>query len=415
MRRVVVTGLGAVTPLAIGAKETFSRLVSGECGIESLASDPSFAGLPSLVAGRVKGFDAAKWVPKQDNSKTTPFMHYAYASAQMALEDANWFPTGEKLRQRSGVCIGSGIGCLEEIASTAQAFAEKGFKKVSPHFVPRTLVNMAAGNVSIRYGFQGPNHSVATACATGAHAIGDAFRFIQYGDADVMLAGGTEASVTPLAVAGFCRAKSLVTKYNDTPHLSCRPFDADREGFVIGEGSAVLLLEEYEHARARGAKVYAEVRGYGLTGDANHITSPPDDGNGAARAMRRALETAGLEATDVDYINAHATSTPLGDLAETRAIKSVFTGNASNVAVSSTKGAMGHLLGAAGSAEALITVLAIHEDTLPHTLNLNTLGDEFTLNYVRGEAQRGKTIRAAISNSFGFGGTNAALCFSKVQ
>ncbi|KAJ3264630.1 Mitochondrial beta-keto-acyl synthase [Chytriomyces hyalinus] len=414
-RRVVVTGLGAVTPLGVGVKETWTRLVAGECGVVSVAGESGFEMMPSQVAGRVKGFDASQWVPKQDTSKTTPFMHYAYAAAQMALTDANWFPATDAQRHRSGVCVGSGIGCIDEIASTALSFHEKGLKRVSPFFVPRTLVNMAAGNLSIRHGFQGPNHSVSTACATGAHSIGDAFRFIQYGDADVMLAGGTEASITPLSFAGFCRAKSLVTKFNDRPEEACRPFDEDRDGFVMGEGAAVLLLEEFEHAKARGATMYAEVRGYGLTGDANHITSPPEDGNGAARAMKRALETAGMRPEDVDYVNAHATGTMLGDLAETRAIQSVF-GPDSKVAVSSTKGAVGHLLGAAGAVEALFTLLAVHHDIIPPTLNLNKLGPEFTLNYVRGkESLRGNPVRAAVSNSFGFGGTNASLVFSKVN
>ncbi|KAJ3011495.1 UNVERIFIED_CONTAM: Mitochondrial beta-keto-acyl synthase [Siphonaria sp. JEL0065] len=413
-RRVVVTGLGAVTPLGNTIGSSWQNLISGKCGIEAL-TEKGFEGLPSRVAGRIKGFDYKLAVPKSDWTKTVPFMHYAYAAAQQALEDANWFPTVEHLKHKTGVCIGSGIGCLDEIAETALSFQQKGYKKVSPYFVPKTLVNMAAGNISIRYGLMGPNHSVSTACATGAHSIGDAMRFIQYGDADVMLAGGTEASVSPLSVAGFCRAKSLATKYNDAPSEACRPFDANRDGFVIGEGAGIVVLEEYEHAKARGAKIYAEIRGYGLTGDANHITSPPDDGSGAARAMKRALEVGGLQPEEVDYINAHATSTDQGDLAETRAIKSVFK-EGSQVAVSSTKGATGHLLGAAGSVEAIFAILAVHKNIAPHTLNLNTLSpaEEFSLNYLRGQAQHGKEIRAALSNSFGFGGTNASLLFAKV-
>ncbi|KAJ3072555.1 Mitochondrial beta-keto-acyl synthase [Podochytrium sp. JEL0797] len=436
MRRVVVTGLGAITPLGNTLPATWTALIAGKCGIEAL-TDPDFAALPSRIAGRVKSFDYKLAVPKNDWSKTSPFMHYAYAAAHEALTDAAWFPEADKPRYRTGVCIGAGIGGIDEIATTALSFSEKGFRKVSPHFVPKTLVNMAAGNISIRYGFMGPNHSVSTACATGAHSIGDAMRFIQYGDADVMLAGGTEACVSPLSVAGFCRAKSLATKYNDNPEQSCRPFDAERDGFVIGEGAGVVVLEEYNHAIARGAKIYAEIRGYGLTGDANHITSPPDDGNGAARAMQRALEIAEMSPKDVDYINAHATSTPQGDLAETRAIKSVFSENP-EIAVSSTKGATGHLLGAAGSVEAIFAILAVHsvsqflnsaplidvgllilyyQNVLPATLNLTTLepASEFSLNYVRGQAQHGKTVRAAMSNSFGFGGTNASLLFSKIQ
>ncbi|KAI9343168.1 thiolase-like protein [Obelidium mucronatum] len=418
-RRVVITGLGAVTPLGATAGASWAGLVAGRCGIAALA-DPAFAALPSRVAGRVDAaFDFRAHVPKNDWQKTVPFMHYAYAAAHEALQDADWFPTAEHLRHKTGVCIGSGIGCLDEIAETAQNFAQKGYRKVSPYFVPKTLVNMAAGNVSIRYGFMGPNHSVSTACATGAHSIGDAMRFIQYGDADVMLAGGTEASVSPLAVAGFCRAKSLATKYNDTPSEACRPFDADRDGFVIGEGAGVLVLEEYEHAKARGAKIYAEIRGYGLTGDANHITSPPDNGSGAARAMKRAIEVGGMDIQDIDYINAHATSTDQGDLAETRAIKTVFgcpADGEESVAVSSTKGATGHLLGAAGSVEAIFTILAVYHDTIPHTLNLKTLDppEEFSLDYVRDQARTGQPVRAALSNSFGFGGTNASLLFAKL-
>ncbi|ORY35211.1 3-oxoacyl-synthase II [Rhizoclosmatium globosum] len=410
MRRVVVTGLGAVTPLGNTISQSWQALIGGKCGIGSL-SDEAFAGLPSRVAGQVKGFDHKSHVPKTDLTKTTPFMHFAYAAAHQALEDANWFPEDVKLKQRTGVCIGSGIGCLDEIAETARSFHEKGYKKVSPYFVPKTLVNMAAGNISIRYNFMGPNHAVSTACATGAHAIGDASRFIQHGDADVILAGGTESSITPLSLAGFCRAKSLATKYNDTPERSCRPFDAGRDGFVMGEGAGIVVLEEREHALARGARIYAELKGYGLTGDGFHITSPPDDGDGAGRAMLRALETGGMKPSDVDYVNAHATSTEQGDLAETRAIKRVF--GEHRVAVSSTKGATGHLLGAAGSVEAIFAILSVYHDIVPHTLNLETLAEEFTLNYIRGEAQRGKAVRAALSNSFGFGGTNASLLFAK--
>ncbi|KAJ3300897.1 hypothetical protein HDU76_005974 [Blyttiomyces sp. JEL0837] len=432
-RRVVVTGLGLVTPLGTGVSTAWNRLIQGASGVVSVANKvheetgASYKEIPSLVAGLVpKGsgegeFDAAKWVPKADNSKTTPFMHYAYSASQQALEDANWFPSSEADKLRTGVCIGSGIGCVDEVANSAITFASKGFRKIGPFFVPRILTNMAAGNISIRYGFMGPNHSVSTACATGAHSIGDAMRFIQYGDADVMLAGGTEASVSPLSMAGFARSKSLSTKFNDRPTEASRPFDKDRDGFVIGEGAGMVVLEEYEHAKRRGAKIYAELRGYGLTGDAHHITSPPDDGNGAARAMRRALEVGRLPLDQIDYINAHATGTELGDLVETRAIKSVFTGSLQDkIAVSSTKGAIGHLLGAAGSVEAIFTILAIHEDMLPPTLNLHAVEskEEFSLNYVPLTASSRKDaggVRGALTNSFVFGGTNASLCFAKVD
>ncbi|KAJ3344197.1 hypothetical protein HDU83_005304 [Entophlyctis luteolus] len=400
LRRVVVTGIGAVTPLADSAMATWRALLTGACGIVGL-DDPEFAGLPSRVAGRVQHPDRLRelYVPKSDLSKTTPFMHYAYAAAHQALEDADWLPNSDSMKHRTGVCVGSGIGCVEEIAATALSFSEKGYRKVAPHFVPRTLVNMAAGNISIRYGFKGPNHSVSTACATGAHSIGDAMRFIQYGDADVMVAGGTEASVSPLSVAGFCRSKSLATAFNDSPAKSCRPFDMQRDGFVIAEGAAVVVLEEYEHAKSRGAKIYAELVGYGLTGDASHITAPPADGNGAARAMQRALEVARLRPNDIDYVNAHATSTPLGDVAETRAIRSVFGSRA--VAVSSTKGATGHLLGAAGAVEAIFTILSVKENIVPFTLNLQDVGDDVeNLNFVK-DSPSIREVRAAMSNSFG--------------
>ncbi|KAJ3110402.1 hypothetical protein HDU96_006645 [Phlyctochytrium bullatum] len=440
-RRVVVTGLGLVTPLGTGVSASWTRLIAGQTGIVSLKgkvheeTGSRYDEMPSLVAGLVPRkttriesdaattdlaeFDLTQWVPKTDYSKTSPFMHFAYAATQQALDDAGWHPTAREELERTGVSIGSGIGCIDDIASTAITFASKGLRKVSPFFVPRTLVNMAAGNISIRHGFQGPNHAVSTACATGAHALGDAMRFIQYGDADVMVAGGTESSISPLAMSGFCKSKSLSTKFNDRPSEASRPFDTDRDGFVIGEGAGVVVLEELEHARRRGARIYAELSGYGLTGDANHITSPPDDGHGARRAMRRALEVARVAPEDVGYVNAHATSTSLGDAAEARSILSIF--KPGSVAVSSTKGAIGHLLGAAGAVEAIFTVLALHHNTLPATCNLATPdpGPISELDHVRGGTARvlpaGREIRAALTNSFGFGGTNASLCFTRVD
>ncbi|KAI9364342.1 thiolase-like protein [Zopfochytrium polystomum] len=466
-RRVVVTGLGLVTPLATGVAATWSRLIAGRSGVVSLlagsaaaadgptaatatatatttsATPPQndderaeYALLPSQIAGRVRrgknaanaDFDVEAWVPKADMSKTSEFMHFAYAAAQQALEDADWFPKDERSRSRTGVCVGSGIGSIEEVADMSFRLYSKGYKKVGPFTIPRMLCNMAAGNISIRYGLRGPNHAVSTACATGAHAIGDAMRFIQYGDADVVVAGGTEASICPAGIAGFCRAKSLSTAFNDRPEEASRPFDRDRDGFVMGEGAGIMILEDYEHAKARGAKIYAEIRGYGLTGDGHHITSPPEDGNGAARAMTRALETAGMLPSDIGYVNAHATSTGLGDIAETKAILSVFGDDAYNLSVSSVKSSIGHLLGAAGSVEAICTVLALYHNILPPTLNLHNVdprllelfpGDGRSIDFVplraRDLGAEGRALRAVLTNSFGFGGTNASLVFARAD
>ncbi|KAF9289145.1 Mitochondrial beta-keto-acyl synthase [Mortierella antarctica] len=430
VRRVVVTGLGLVTPLGIGVEQSWSRLISGECGVVSLKDLPSpnglpgFETLPSQVGAIVKrtggkelgGFDSTEWLERGDEKRMAMFTQYAIAAARMAIKDAQWENTTEDEKERTGVCLGSGIGSLDDMASTTLAYAENGYKKMSPMFVPKILINMAAGHLTMKFGFKGPNHAVSTACTTGAHSIGDAMRFIQYGDADVMVAGGSEACIHPLAVAGFAKAKSLATKYNDSPSEASRPFDRDRDGFVIGEGAGVLVLEEYEHAKRRGAHIYAELRGYGLSGDAHHMTAPPENGTGAAMAMRRALKAARLTPADVGYVNAHATSTQLGDIAENRAIKAVFDGHHGSIAVSSTKGAVGHLLGAAGAVEAIFSILAIKHDILPPTLNLHNHDDsgEFTLNYVPLKAQE-KVLKAAITNSFGFGGTNASLCFAKVD
>ncbi|KAI9208702.1 thiolase-like protein [Polychytrium aggregatum] len=423
-RRVVVTGLGLVTPLATGVAQTWSRLIAGGSGIVSLADHPNrqYQAIPSKVAALVKHgsgegeFDLSKWIDKGNEKRMSPFIQYAMCAAKQAIEDSGWKPVAEEDRHRTGICVGSGIGCIDEVAETSASFESQGLRKISPYFVPKILVNLAAGHLSMKYGFQGPNHSASTACATGAHSIGDAMRFIQYGDADVMIAGGTESSVSPLSMAGFARARSLSCNFNDRPTEASRPFDKDRDGFVIGEGAGIVVLEELEHALARGAPIYAEVCGYGLSGDAHHMTAPPDDGNGAARAMKRALATGNIQPDDVGYINAHATSTELGDLAETRAIKSVFCNGQdtrSGLCVSSTKGSIGHLLGAAGAVEAIFTILSLKHRIVPPTLNLHRVDAEFTLDYVPLKSRELPELRYALSNSFGFGGTNCSLLFGR--
>ncbi|KAL8651904.1 MAG: hypothetical protein Q9210_002994 [Variospora velana] len=361
---------------------------------------------------------------EQEERRTSKFMQYAITAAHEALEDASWHPKSEEEQEMTGICLGSGIGSFEEVYNNSLAFDKGGAKKVSPLFVPKLLINLAAGQLSMKYGFKGPNHATTTACTTGAHSIGDAARFIRFGDATVMLAGGSESCIHPLAFAGFSRLHALTTSASPTaPHLASRPFHRTRDGFVIGEGAALLVLEELEHARARGANVYAEIVGYGASADAHHLTAPPADGEGAFRAMKLALRNAGCEPGDVDYVNAHATSTPLGDKAENRAIKALLVGEGTkggkkkkrgaDVNVSSTKGAVGHLLGAAGAVEALFSVLAIRDNIMPPTLNLTEVdGPEFDCNYVPLKAQRAK-VDVVLSNSFGFGGTNASLCFKR--
>ncbi|KAI8252414.1 3-oxoacyl-[acyl-carrier-protein] reductase FabG [Colletotrichum sp. SAR11_239] len=376
MRRVVVTGLGAISPFGVGVRNTWKRLLAGESAIASVANfEPQkhWKDLTSTVAGVVPshGTGPEQWRPSDwlnatEQRRMSKFAQYAVACADMAMKDAAWKPESQDDLEATGVCLGSGIGNLEEIYETSLAFNQQGYKKVSPLFVPKILINLAAGHVSMKYGLQGPNHAVTTACTTGAHSIGDAMRFIAFGDADVMVAGGTESCIHPLTFAGFGRARSLSTAYNHNPHASCRPFDRDRNGFVVSEGAAVLVLEELEHARARGAHIYAEVRGYGCSGDANHMTAPRDDGHGAFRAMKAALKNAGIPPADVSYVNAHATATQVGDVAEASAIRSIMTGeeghaDESQITVSSTKGAVGHLLGAAGAIEAMFAVLSVAE------------------------------------------------------
>jgi 3-oxoacyl-[acyl-carrier-protein] synthase II len=412
MRRVVVTGLGLVTPLGCGVEHAWRRLVRGESGIRAITRFP-VDDLPARIGGQLPdegegAFRADEVVPPKDVRKNDPFILYGIAAAREAVEDAGWMPEDERERERTGVLIGSGIGGLSTIADTAVELEQRGPRRVSPFFIPASLINLVSGQVSIRFGFKGPNHSVVTACSTGAHAIGDASRLIALGDADVMVAGGAEAAICRIGVAGFAAARALSTHFNDTPERASRPWDEDRDGFVMGEGAGVVVLEELEHARARGARMYAEVVGYGLSGDAYHITAPSPDGDGGYRSMKAALQRAGLRPQDIDYINAHGTSTPLGDEIELGAVKRLFGEAAERVSMSSTKSAIGHLLGAAGSVEAIFSLLAIHHQIVPPTLNLDRPSEGCDLDLVPYEARR-REVRAALSNSFGFGGTNASL------
>ncbi|KAI1268490.1 putative3-oxoacyl--synthase [Xylariaceae sp. FL1019] len=430
MRRVVVTGLGAITPLGVGVRNTWNRLIAGHSGISSTVEfqpQQRWRELTSTVAGIVPKnptnapelglWRSDDWLCASHQRRMSLFSQYAIAAAEMALEDAAWKPQKESDLQDTGVCLGSGIGNLDELYNTSLVFENGGYKKVSPLFVPKILINLAAGHISMKYGFQGPNHAATTACTTGAHSIGDASRFIAFGDADVMVAGGAESCIHPLTFAGFGRSRSLSTIFNGDPSSSCRPFDRQRDGFVVSEGAAVLVLEELEHAKARGAHIYAELKGYGLSGDAYHMTAPREDGAGPVLAMKRALRNAGIKPRQVDYINAHATGTAIGDAAEASAIRSVMIGeegydDESQVTVSSTKGSIGHLLGAAGAVEAVFSILAINENTVPPTMNLEDPDIKPKFNLVPLQAQQ-KPVNIAMSNSFGFGGTNATLVFSQ--
>ncbi|WP_419902428.1 beta-ketoacyl-ACP synthase II [Kiloniella sp.] len=414
MRRVVITGLGMVSPLGCGVDHIWSRIINGESGLGKITGFET-SDLPCQIAGQIplgetsEGyFNPDDHVAAKDRRKLDPFIVYGITAAQQAIEDSGWKPEDEESLFRTGVMIGSGIGGLQTIANGALMIEEKGPRKLSPFFIPSSLINLISGHVSIRYGFKGPNHSVVTACSTGAHAIGDAARLIQFDDADVMIAGGAEAAACRLGIAGFCASRALSTGYNDSPQEGSRPWDEGRDGFVMGEGAGVVVLEELEHAKARGATIYGEVVGYGLSGDAHHITAPPSDGNGGFRAMSAALKRAGVNAEDVDYINAHGTSTPLGDEIEFGAVKRLFGGN-EELCMSSTKSAIGHLLGAAGAVEAIFSVKAIKEGVVPPTLNLENPSESCQgINLVPLEAQERK-IDMALSNSFGFGGTNASL------
>ncbi|WP_210419286.1 beta-ketoacyl-ACP synthase II [Acetobacter vaccinii] len=412
-RRVVVTGMGIVGPLGLGVENVWSRLIAGESGIGKITQfDPS--ALPAHVAGEVpEGPTAegkltlAEWVPVKDQRKMDRFIHMGLVAATEAVEDSGWKPQTEEDKCRTGVMIGSGIGGLQTIYDASITVHEGRAKRLSPFFIPSALINLVSGHVSIKYGFQGPNHSVVTACASGVHAIGDAARLIMLGDADVMVAGGAEATVCPLGIAGFCSARALSTGFNDRPQAASRPWDKDRDGFVMGEGSGILVLEEYEHAKARGAKIYAEVVGYGMSGDAYHITAPAEGHYGAYRAMRAALKSAGLTTADINYVNAHGTSTMADDL-ELEAVERLFGDDARTLAMSSTKSATGHLLGAAGAVEAIFSILAIRDNVAPPTLNLDSPSRESVIDRVAHTAQK-RSINVALSNSFGFGGTNASL------
>lgn len=419
MRRVVVTGLGLVTPLGCGVEQTWENLIAGKSGIRGIQSF-DVTDLPSKIAGIVpRGngdgeFNPEDWVPSKDRRRMADFVVFGLAAAQQAVADAGWNPEADEERDRTGVLIGSGIGGLQSIVDGAKVLEERGPRRLSPFFIPAALINLISGHVSIRFGFRGPNHAVVTACSTGAHAIGDAARFIALDDADVMLAGGSEAATCRLGIAGFAAARALSTNYNDEPEKASRPWDRDRDGFVMGEGAGVVVLEELEHAKARGAKLYAEVVGYGLSGDAYHITAPAEDGNGGYRSMKAALKRAGLTPADIDYVNAHGTSTQLGDVIEHRTVKRLFGDAAGKLSMSSTKSAIGHLLGAAGSVEAIFCILAMRDGIVPPTLNLENPSDDCDLDLVPLEAKR-KDVNTVLSNSFGFGGTNATLIFTRAH
>jgi 3-oxoacyl-[acyl-carrier-protein] synthase II len=413
--RVVVTGMGLVTPLGVGVANNWRRLVGAESGLRAIQNF-DVSDLPAKVAGQVPiggsdgAFNADEFVPANERRRMGEFIVFALAAAIEAVHDSGWMPTDEEGLERTGVQIGSGIGGLIGITDGAITLKEKGPRRLSPFFIPANLINLASGHVSIKFGFKGPNMSGVTACSTGAHAIGDAARMIQFGDADVMVAGGTEAAISRIGVAGFAAARALSTGFNDTPSRASRPWDKDRDGFVMGEGAGVVVLESYEHAKARGAKIYAELIGYGMSGDAYHITAPTPDGNGAFRSMRNALKRAELNPEDIDYVNAHGTSTPLGDEIELSAVKRLFGDAAYKLSMSSTKSAIGHLLGAAGSVEAIYSILAIEDQLVPPTLNLDNPSEGCDIDLVPHEAKR-RPVRIALSNSFGFGGTNASLIF----
>ena len=418
MRRVVVTGMGLTTPLGNGVDINWKRLTSGVVGINKIENF-DVSDLPCKIAGQVPGInndpegglDIDQWIEPREYKRIDRFISYGIISAIQAIEDSGWKPQTENQKNKTGVILGSGIGGLETIANTTELLISKGPRKVSPFFIPSALINLLSGQVSIRYGFKGPNHSVVTACSTGAHAIGDASRIIKYGDADVMIAGGAEAACCRIGMAGFAAARALSTNFNDQPSSSSRPWDQQRDGFVMGEGAGVVVLEERNHALARGAKIYAEIKGYGMSGDAHHITAPADNGDGGFRAMQSALTDANIKNSEIDYINAHGTSTPLGDMIELKAIGRLLEDNSSKTSISSTKSATGHLLGAAGAIEAIFSILSIVNQVVPPTNNLINPDEKSAgFDLVPIKAKK-RIIKNVLSNSFGFGGTNASLLF----
>jgi 3-oxoacyl-[acyl-carrier-protein] synthase II len=418
MRRVVVTGTGIACPLGLGVERVWKRLIGGESGVTAIQSF-DVKDLPAKVAGQIPrgsraegALDMGEWIPVKDQRKMDRFIQFALVAATEAVEDSGWLPQDEEDRCATGVMIGSGIGGLETIFEASQQVREGKARRLSPFFIPSALINLASGHVSIKYGFKGPNHAVVTACATGVHAIGDAARLIQWGDADVMVAGGTEAAVNELGIAGFCAARALSTNFNETPARASRPWDKDRDGFVMGEGAGVVVVEEYEHAKRRGAKIYAEICGYGMSGDAFHITAPAEGHEGAFRAMKAALRNGGVTPDQIRYVNAHGTSTPLGDDLELEAVERLFGDAAKGLAMSSTKSSTGHMLGAAGAVEAIFSMLAVRDNIAPPTLNLDAPSRESIIDRVAHTAQQ-RRIDMALSNSFGFGGTNACIIVKK--
>ena len=419
MRRVVVTGLGMVTPLGVGVDHNWSQILAGRTGIGRITNF-EVDDIACQIAGQVPGadmeggLDLDAFIDPREQRRQDRFIQLGVVAAQLAVEDSGWMPEDRKAQNRTGVMIGSGIGGLDTIVQTDQLMNERGTRRISPFFIPSALINLVSGHVSIKYGFRGPNHAVVTACSTGAHAIGDAARMVALDDADVMVAGGAEAAVCRIGMAGFAAARALSTGYNDSPEIGSRPWDKGRDGFVMGEGAGIVVLEELEHARARGATIYAEVKGYGMSGDAYHITAPAEDGDGGYRAMEAALKRAGLTPADIDYVNAHGTSTPLGDLIEAGAVRRLLGDAVGNVSMSSTKSATGHLLGAAGAIEAIYSIKAVQTGDLPPTLNLEDPEDAVADFDLVPLVTKNREVRNAMSNSFGFGGTNASLIIGQV-